>query len=126
MSLGTDGRSVAVLIDDPQAAKASEAVYAWVDRDRNVIRVGTSLKAVGRRLRQYQGHITQSLNGKPKPTPYEEALRWVEVLRRGDLIAMVHVPKAIDTAIGPVRPYLDMERHMIANLKPSLLNRSHR
>jgi hypothetical protein len=48
-----------------------------------------------------------------------------DLLKAGSLICYVHQPDEIDTIAGPLRPYLDIERVLIATKKP-ILNRGHR
>lgn len=56
------------------------------------------------------------------PSPKEGDL-WEQLLKAGRLVCHVYQPPHIDTVIaGQVRPYLDIERVLIATKKP-ILNR---
>lgn len=125
MSLTEDKQGVVVTITDYEQAASSEAVYLWTDAEGAVLRVGTTRHAVGKRLLEYGRHINRRLAGSKSPTPVWEAHRWLELATAGNMIALVHVPDTVATIAGPVRPYLDIERVLIHDLKPSL-NRSHR
>ena len=59
-------------------------------------------------------------------TPEWEAKGWVELLQKhGFLEARVYLPPEIGTPAGSIRPFLDVERVLIKDFKPSL-NRSRR
>lgn len=125
MTCVPDARAIDVTIQDNTAADLEEAVYVWVSLGAEVLRVGTSKGPVRKRLRQYPGYINKALDGGKSQTPLWEADLWLEYLQCGELHALVHQPPTIDTVAGPVRPYLDIERTLLASVRPAL-NRSHR
>ncbi|WHA40165.1 hypothetical protein [Agrobacterium larrymoorei] len=125
MSLSDDRQGIVITIPDVVLGAAMQVVYVWVDSYGYVLRVGTTKHSVGARLRQYAPHINRALAGLPSSTPLWEARKWHNAVQGGELTALVHAPPDIHTAAGVVRPYLDIERVMIAGLKPPL-NRSHR
>ena len=125
MSLSDDRQGIVISITNVVLGAATQVVYVWVDSYGYVLRVGTTKHSVGNRLRQYAPHINRALAGKPSPTPLWEAQKWHSMVSAGELTALVHEPPLVSTAAGLIRPYLDIERLMIAGLKPPL-NRSHR
>lgn len=125
MSLSDDRHGIVISITDVLVGAAMQVVYVWVDSYGYVLRVGTTKYGVGKRLRQYAPHINRALVGKPSSTPLWEAKKWHGMVLAGELTALVHEPPLVSTAAGLIRPYLDIERLMIAGLKPPL-NRSHR
>ncbi|SCX27172.1 hypothetical protein [Agrobacterium rosae] len=125
MSLRDDRQGIVISIIDELLGAAMQVVYVWVDSYGYVLRVGTTKYSVGNRLRQYAPHINRALLGMPSSTPLWEAQKWHSMVLSGELTALVHEPPLISTAAGLIRPYLDIERLMIAGLKPPL-NRSHR
>lgn len=125
MSLNEDGTGITVRITDAALGSECEVVYVWVDATGSPLRVGTTRHRVAARLRQYTTHINKASGGLRSPTPEWEAQRWLELVRGQELTALVHKPPTLMTAVGSICPYLDIERHMIATLKPPL-NRSHR
>lgn len=117
---------ISVQITDLRAQNLEEAVYAWITPYGEALRIGTSKKPVGLRLLSYPAYINRALAGNPSVTPLWEAKDWLRLLEANDsLLAVVHQPPTIDTVAGPLRPYLDIERHLIRATKPPL-NRSHR
>ncbi|WP_421590916.1 hypothetical protein [Shinella sp. M27] len=125
MEVDDHGTGFAFSILNTEAALQTEAVYVWFASDGEPLRIGTSKPSVGNRLRQYPQHINRSLRDGLGPTPPHEAAAWFEIARSGPLKALAHQPPLITTVCGLIRPYLDIERHLIAQLKPRL-NRSHR
>lgn len=126
MILGADGRSIAVDLSQSPATKWTEVNYAWLSPAADIIRIGTSKQPIGGRLAAYGKHINQRLRLDRGPTPLWEAEAWLQKLREcGHLAAFVHLPDMVETVAGPVRPYLDIERALIAKHRP-VLNRSHR
>ncbi|EBV3600203.1 hypothetical protein BO068_005141 [Escherichia coli] len=120
---------VNVDITDPNIADLIETIYVWFDCDQKPLRVGTRTAKLGSRLLEYAKHINRSLAGHEKPTPRWEAEAWLQQLRHGTLHALAYQPDVILTPFGEIRPYLDIERVLIRQLKAAglaQLNRSHR
>ncbi len=121
-----DQDKVVVTITNNELASAEQCVYAWKTGDGLWVRVGSSMHKLGKRLLIHQPHINRSLEGNHKPTPKEQADKWVELLKKhGKIIAFGHQPPFVKTLVGEIRPYLDIERHLIREHRP-LLNKSHR
>jgi len=126
MTLGVDGRSIDVDLLPSPALLWTEVNYAWLSPAADIIRIGTSKQPVGGRLAAYGNHINQRLRLDRGPTPLWEAEAWLQKLREcGLLAAYVHLPNEVETVAGPIRPYLDIERALIAKYRPAL-NRSYR
>lgn len=126
MTLGVDGRSIDVDLLPSPALMWTEVNYAWLSPVADIIRIGTSKQRIGRRLAAYAKDINKRLLFDKGPTPLWEAEAWLQKLREcGLLAAYVHLPNEVETVAGPVRPYLDIERALIAKHRP-VLNRSHR
>lgn len=126
MALGTDGRSITVDLIESPALVWTEVNYAWLSPVADIIRIGTSKQPIGRRLSAYAKDINNRLQLEKGATPLWEAEAWLQKLRAfGHLMAFVHLPNIVETVAGPVRPYLDIERALIAKYRP-MLNRSHR
>lgn len=116
----SDG-AVRVEITDSELGELTEVVYAWTRESGDYIRVGTSRAPVKGRLLIYETHINRALNGARSPTLATEAAEWKRILlEEGRLIAIVHRPPPTDSIAGPVRPYLDIERVLIATKRPPL------
>ncbi|TNB48197.1 hypothetical protein FF124_07620 [Martelella lutilitoris] len=124
MSVDASGR-MTFEVTDPEAAKLEQALYVWQSHSGQILRFGTTKSPVSSRLRQYPNHINRRLVGQKSPTPEWEAKAWVDYANKGPVVALVHQPPQINSVIGPIRPYLDLERELIAAFKPPL-NRSHR
>jgi hypothetical protein len=121
MHLRDDGK-IEIEITDAHLGELKEVVYIWQTEAGGLVRVGTSKKRpVVSRLQRYSGDIQRGLLGVTKNPSLEEAQKWRDLLKAGSLICYVHQPDEIDT-IGPLRPYLDIERVLIATQKP-ILNR---
>lgn len=125
MSPTEEGNGVVVELTDIKLSTLEGVVYAWIDQGGTVLRVGASNQPIGTRVLALGENINKSLSGLESPTPEWEAKQWVALAKQGRLRALVHQPPAIDTVAGRVRPYLGIERRMIASLKP-VLNRSYR
>ncbi|MBZ7920571.1 hypothetical protein LAC81_02060 [Ensifer adhaerens] len=126
MTLGADSRSITVELLDSPAIRWTEVNYAWLSPLGDIIRIGTSKQPIGGRLAAYAKDINKRLQFDKGSTPAWEAEAWLQKLGQfGHLTAYVHLPDEVDTVAGPVRPYLDIERALIAKHRP-LLNRSHR
>lgn len=126
MVLGGDGRSVAVHLLESPALRWTEVNYAWLSPAVDIVRIGTSKQPIGNRLAAYAKDINKRLQMDKGATPLWEAEAWLEKLKEcGHLAAFVHLPDMVETVAGPVRPYLDIERALIAKYRP-VLNRSHR
>lgn len=116
---------IKVAITNEILADAKETVYVWTDTKDQWLRVGTSAAPLRKRLLSYMGYINKSLAGKKSATPLWEAESWKKLLlENGHLIALAFQPPLISTYVGELRPYLDIERVLIRERKPSL-NRSH-
>ena len=125
MSSNVEGNGILVEVVDAEMAKLEGVIYVWLDKDGNAVRVGTSKQPIGKRMLAYNPHINKSLAGLNSPTPLWEAEQWLALVTEGQLKAVCHQPPIIETVAGPLRPYLDIERHMIFDMKPTL-NRSNR
>lgn len=126
MTLGVDGRSIDVDLLPSPALLWTEVNYAWLSPAVDIIRIGTSKQPIGNRLAAYAKDINKRLQMDKGATPLWEAEAWLEKLKEcGHLAAFVHLPDMVETIAGPVRPYLDIERALIAKYRPAL-NRSHR
>lgn len=120
MSSSAEERGVVIELTDPKLSKLEGIVYAWIDAAGTVIRVGASNNPIGNEMIEYGHRINKSLAGLNGSTPRWEAEQWLALTRQGPLRALFHQPPTIDTVVGKVRPYLGIERHMIAKLKPVL------
>jgi hypothetical protein len=125
MSLNQEGNGVVVELADVKLAALDGVVFAWIDEAGTVLRVGASSQPVGAGILSFGEQINRSLAGLTSRTPEWEARQWLALAKQGKLTALAHRPPPIDTVIGQVRPYLGIERHMIAKLKP-LLNTHYR
>ncbi|RAS16093.1 hypothetical protein [Ensifer adhaerens] len=126
MVLTDDERSISVDLIESPAVMWAEVNYAWLSPAADIIRIGTSKQPIGRRLAAYAKDINKRLQFDKGATPLWEAEAWLQKLREfGHLAAFVHLPDMVETVAGPVRPYLDIERALIAKHRP-VLNRSHR
>jgi hypothetical protein len=125
MSLNDEGNGVVVELTDIKLSTLEGAAYAWLDHAGTVLRVGAANRPIGVEMLAYGQHINNALAGLNSPTPEWEAKQWLALTKQGKLKALFHQPPAIDTVVGKVRPYLGIERHMVAKLKP-VLNLSHR
>ncbi len=126
MALGADGRSITVDLIESPALAWTEVNYAWLSPAADIIRIGTSKQPIGGRLAAYAKDINKRLQLDKGSTPTWEADAWLQKLTEfGHLSAFVHLPDMVETVAGPVRPYLDIERALIAKHRP-VLNRSHR
>lgn len=116
--------SVKVAIRDEKVAALEGCVYAWRTPDGQDMRFGTAEKKLATRIQLYGKHITDSLEGRPSPSPQWESQCWLAQLgRHGRLEAFAHQPDIIDTTAGPLRPFLSVEKRMLQLHKPPL-NRS--
>lgn len=126
MSLAENSQTITVALQETDAVNWTEVNYAWVSPAGDIVRVGTSKQPIGRRLAAYAKDINNRLVLGKGSTPDWEAKRWVSELSVfGHLVAFAHRPPEVDTVAGKIRPYLDIERVLIAKMKPRL-NRSHR
>ena len=126
MTLTDEGTHIAVQILDAEEAALEESVYVWCTPEGEALRVGTSKAGAWSRLRQYPRYINKRLDGLNSETPAWEAEAWLTLLQEhGHLDAVVLQPSMIMTVAGYLRPYNDLERVLIATLRPRL-NRSHR
>ncbi len=112
--------AVQVEIIDGELGDLTEIVYVWTTESGEWIRVGTSKAPVKGRLLAYAKDINNALNGARSPTLATEAAEWKRILLEGRLIAVVHRPPPTDSIADPVRPYLDIERVLIASKRPPL------
>ena len=124
MSLDESGRQIGVTLEAGGVSALECVVYVWLDGSGNVIRVGSSKQPIGRRLMPTRSTSTRACRGFEAPPPKGKTAAWLKLAKEGDLQGVVHQPPLIETVAGPVRPYLDIERTMIAALRPPL-NRSH-
>lgn len=116
--------SVKIAIRDEVVAALEGCVYAWRTPDGQDMRFGTAESKLRQRMQAYGKHITDSLEGRPSPSPEWEAKCWLAQLdRHGRLEAFAHQPDLIETIVGPVRPFLSIEKRMLQLCKPPL-NRS--
>ncbi len=126
MSLDSSGKSVSVELTQTPATAWTEVTYAWLSPSAEVLRIGTSNQPIGRRLSAYAKDINKRLREGRGRTPSAEVESWLLRLQEfGRLDAFAHLPSAVETVAGPIRPYLDIERTLIAKYKP-ILNTSHR
>lgn len=124
MSPSEVGNGVVVELTDNELSTLEGVVYAWIDQSGTILRVGACNRPIGIAMLALGEDINNTLLGLDSPTPEWEAKQWFALARQGRLRALGHQPPAIDTVAGRVRPYLSIERHMIAKLKP-VLNRGH-
>jgi hypothetical protein len=120
MSPNSEGNGVVVELTEPKLSRLEGVVYAWIDQAGTVLRIGASNQPIGIEMLAYSQRINRSLSGLNGQTPEWEAKQWLALAKQGTLKALFHQPPPIDTVVGKVRPYLGIERHMIAKLKPVL------
>jgi hypothetical protein len=125
LTINSDRSGVAIDILDVELAQLAGVVYICLSAEGDLLRVGTTKHGVGSRLRQYPRHINRALIGEKSPTPIWEARQWLAHVDDGLLTFAVHQPPLVESVVGLIRPYLDIEREMILKFRPAM-NRSHR
>ena len=115
-------RKLKIIIDDQEAVKEEKCIYAFLIGDE-VVRVGSSKAPLEKRLKNYEKHITDALNGRKSPAPHEEAVKWKKILPdgiSGDIYARPGT--TVKTPLGRFRAYLDEESLLIGEMWKSTPN----
>jgi hypothetical protein len=113
---------------DQTASRWERSIYAFVINDE-IIRIGSSKHALGKRLRAFERDITAALNGHYHPTPKSESDLWKSELRehrRGSVWARPGTLFVSPMRRKPISGYQDEESELIALHMPRLNRGKHR
>jgi hypothetical protein len=109
-------RKLKIDITDPEAAKLTECIYAFITRDR-VVRIGSSKAPLEERLKDYRRDITNALKREKSPAPPEEAKKWRKLFPTGSSgFIYARQGTMVKTPICKFRAYLDEESILIRKL----------
>ncbi len=127
-SFGLEDSKFAIRLVDQDASHWIQSVYAFVINDE-IVRIGSSKKSLGDRLKQWSNNVTAAFAGNYNATPQIEADLWREELQTfgdGQIWARKGTPFRTPLSEDLLSAYQDEERFLISRHKPRLNRGSHR
>lgn len=126
--VGLTGSQFSISLSDETAGDWICSIYAFVINDE-IVRVGSSKGELRSRLRNWEKHVTASLNGDHRATPKEEAELWraeLSIHQFGGVWAREGTRFATPISDQPISGYQDEESELIARHMPRLNRGKHR